>query len=446
MTPDPAAREAVQVDRPSARIGPWTLLALLLLSYTLNFADRTLLSVLQEPIKREFGLADWQLGLLGGASFALFYSFLGIPIARLSESRSRPLIISAAIATWSVMTMLCGMAGSYAQLFLCRVGVGIGEAGGTPPAHSLISDHFPPERRATAISIYCLGVPFGMLLGALAGGILAEQLGWRWAFLLFGLPGLPLALTLAMLCREPRRAVVAGGDVPPSLRFVAGYLLRIPAFRHLAAGITLASLAGYAIAAFNASYFIRAFDLGPAQAGMIVALAGALSNGVGTWLGGWLADVGGRRDPRWGYWIPALGLALACPLYIIALVQPGLLAVVSLMILPAVFQFFYLGPTYAAAQNLAQPAMRATASALLLFTVNLIGLGLGPLLLGLASDLFASARLGGDFAVVCLDQRQASAVCQDASTVGLRHALMLITLFFLWAAAHYWAAARPARR
>lgn len=409
---------------------PRLALGILLAVYCFNFIDRTIVSILQEPIKAELELSDTQLGLISGTAFALFYSVLGVPVARIAERIDRPRIIAVALASWSAMTMLCGLATNFLQLFLFRVGVGIGEAGGTPPAHALISDMFPAERRATAISIYSLGVPLGILFGAVAGGTLGEALGWRAAFLLMGAPGLLLALLVLFVIRDPRsaaRATMSDPVPPPPLRAALAHLLARRAFVHLVAGITVASTAGYGILAFTAPFFMRQFEMGLASAGYATGLISGVAAGVGTLLGGLLVDRAMRRDLRFGAWIPAMGLALAAPLSIAAYLQGTQQMVIALLLLSGTAQFLYLGPTYALVQTLAAPAMRATASALVLLVVNLVGLGIGPPLTGWLSDYFAAAS---------------GAANSDASADGLRIALTATATLFLWGAFHYGLAAR----
>lgn len=402
-------------------IGP--VLPLLLAAYTLNFIDRTIINIVQQPMKEELGLSDAQLGLLGGTAFALFYSVLGIPIARLAERHSRPAIIAVAIGTWSLLTAACGAAGSFAQLFLLRIGVGIGEAGGTPPSHALIADLYPPERRATAIGIYSLGVPLGILLGAVAGGAAAQALGWRLAFVVAGLPGLILAPAVLLLIREPRHGAAQREPVesPPSLSAAIKHLCSIPSFVHLAAGIVIASTAGYALLAFTATLLVRRYGLDLAEAGFATGLVTGVAAAIGTFAGGALADRLGRRNPRYQMQVPALGVTVAAPLFVLGYQAPHGILALALLFIAGVFQFLYLGPTYAAAQSLAPRAMRATASALLLLVVNLIGLGIGPPLLGWASDRFTAAS--GD------------------SAAGLSTAMALMATLFLWSALHYWRAA-----
>lgn len=446
----------IGTDAPvfSRRYRMWVL-TLLLVVYASNFIDRTILSVLAQPIKEELRLADWQLGVLGGLSFAVLYSLLGIPIARLAERRNRVPIITAALVVWSSMTVLSGMVATYLQLVLCRIGVGIGEAGCTPPAQSLISDYFPPDRRATALSIYGLGVPVGVLLGSVIGGWIAQQWGWRTAFFLVGAPGLVLAVLVRLTLREPPRGHSEGGGPvaeATSTWDVARTLWAKPAFRHLAAGITVASFAGYAISAFETTYLMRAFQLNVAQAGVIAGLVSGLSAAAGTLLGGILTDWAGRRDKRWYVWIPAIGLVLSAPFYVAAYLQSDLRLVIALLIPPSVLHFLYLGPTYSVMHNMVQPRMRATATALVLFVLNIVGLGLGPTLIGLASDLFAVAAFRGDFVAWCpggvprTDALASTAqACRAASATGLQWALVAFSPVYLWAGAHYALAARRLR-
>ena len=422
---------ARRVTKSRHATDPRLALAILLAVYCFNFIDRTIVSILQEPLKQELRLSDTQLGLISGTAFALFYSTLGVPIARIAERVDRPRIIAIALATWSLMTMLCGFATNFLQLFLCRVGVGIGEAGGTPPAHALLSEIFPADRRATAISIYSLGVPLGILFGAVAGGAIGEALGWRAAFMLVGAPGLILAVIVLVVIKDPRSAASAtdrrAAAPPPSLGQTIAYLASRRSFVHLTAGITVASTAGYGILAFTAPFLMRQFDMGLAAAGSATGLVSGIAAGAGTLLGGVLVDRAMRRDRRFGAWIPAAGLMLATPLSITAYMQGEWITVVLLLTVSGVAQFLYLGPTYALVQSLAGTRMRATASALVLLTVNLVGLGIGPPLTGWLSDHFASVQAPGT---------------GDAAAAGLRMALSLIATLYLWGACHYLLAPR----
>ncbi len=425
-------------------------LGLLLAVYSFNFIDRTIITVLQQPIKLELGLSDTQLGLLSGTAFALFYSVLGLPIARLAERYDRSRIIAVSLAAWSLMTMLCGAATCFLQLLLFRVGVGVGEAGGTPPAHALIADLYPPEKRATAISIYSLGVPIGILFGAIAGGALGEAFGWRMAFVIVGAPGLVLAVLVVLFVSDPRTLDLqiqsSRLEGLPSFRSALTYLLARRSFVHLVAGITMASTAGYGILAFTAPYFMRQFDFGLGAAGFATGIITGLAAGVGTILGGVTSDLAGRRDARFQAWILAFGLFAVVPLSLSAYLQSEQTATITLLVFSGVFQFLYLGPTYAAVQTLAGPRMRATASALVLLTVNLVGLGIGPPLVGWLSDHFARRQFGGDLDALCLGgEAPLQAACAAASADGLRIAIMITVAIFAWGAVHYLLAARHIR-
>ncbi|MBE7217903.1 MAG: MFS transporter, partial [Caulobacteraceae bacterium] len=284
-------------------------MGLLLLLYTSNFIDRQVLTVLQQPIKEELKLTDGQLGLLQGFAFAIFYSILGIPIARLAERRSRKTIIAVSVLVWSAMTALCGTAANFATLFLFRVGVGVGEAGSSPPAHSMIADYYPPRKRATALSVYSLGIPLGSLLGAVLGGLVAQRYGWRSAFFVVGLPGVVLAILAQFTLREPPRghsetveaaerdpagdALQDVGAQAPSLGAVLRRLLSKRSFLHLAAGATLASFAGYGVNAFAAPYYIRTFGLSLAQVGLLFGVIAGVGAGVGVLAGGAISDAAG---------------------------------------------------------------------------------------------------------------------------------------------------------
>jgi predicted MFS family arabinose efflux permease len=451
--------EAARAPYSKAYLG-WALF-LLCLVYTSNFVDRTILSVLQQPIKEDLKLTDSQVGLLGGFAFAILYSTLGIPIARLAERHSRKGIITISVLVWSGMTALCGTARGYASLFAYRVGVGVGEAGASPPAHSLIADYFPPERRATALSIYSLGVPLGVLIGAVLGGVIAQTYGWRPAFAIVGLPGLLLALMTQITLREPRRGLSERGaaeTVTPSLMDVVRTLAARKSFFHVLMGVTMASFGGYGIGAFTAPYFIRTFGLSLSQAGIVLGLISGVGAAIGTLGGGLLTDRLARRDKRWYVWTPAIGLAIAAPLYVLGYtISPWPLAVAVLMV-PPMLHYTYLGPSFGVMHNMVTPRMRATATALMFLVLNFVGLGLGPTLTGLASDLYAAHHFvvllghAAYFVASCPGGRApASAAldiklaCKAASAYGARWAIVTCAGAYIWAAVHYWLAARHIR-
>ncbi len=444
-------REALKTARAEARQPNRTyVLVMLLLIYTSNFIDRTIVGIIGQPMKEDLGIADWQLGLLGGLAFALFYSTLGLPIARIAERRNRVWIISLALLVWSGFTASCGLVQNFTQLMLARIGVGVGEAGCAPASQSLIADLYPPEKRAMAMSVFSLGIPLGVMLGAVVGGLIAARLGWRAAFLVVGLPGVLLALVTAATIKDPdpQRSTRTGdlGDIP---RFGAVLTLmwKERALRHLLAGAALAAVGGYSISSFAVPFLLRSFGLTLTAASVGFGLFSGAAATIGTLLGGWLVTRRVGKDPRAGAYIPALGLAVAAPLYVAVFATRDLRLLALAAIVPATVQYFYLGPTYALINNLVEPRMRATAVAILLLTMNAIGLGLGPLVTGALSDLFATLRYGGPFQADCFGALATqSLACRTATSEGLRLALCLTSVPLAWGGLHYWISSRSLRR
>ena len=388
------------------------MLSLLVAAYTFNFVDRTIVASIGQAIKVDLKLTDTQLGLLGGLYFALLYTILGLPIARMAERLSRVNIIALSIAVWSGFTALCGSAGSYAALAAYRFGVGVGEAGLSPSAHSLISDTYEPKRRASALSVYSLGVPLGVMIGAVAGGWLAQNYSWRVAFIALGIPGVLLALAIRVFIPEPPRGAMEVAAPPPrpaySLRQdvretarVARAMFGNAALRNMMFGITLVSFAGYGGGAFVQPYWARAFGLGYAQIGLVTGLIGGASQGVGVLLGGFVSDRLARRgSSMWYGLVPALGIALAYPLILGIYTAQSWQAAAVWMLFPGALSYTYMGPTYGVIQNAFPPERRATATAVLFFVLNLIALGMGPPLTGmlidrLAAHHFANPSLSG---------------------------------------------------
>jgi MFS family permease len=402
-------------------------LGLLLVVYVVNFLDRTILAILLEPIKREFQVSDTYLGFLSGIAFAAFYTLMGIPIARWADRGSRRNIIALALLVWSAMTALTGFARSFAQLALCRIGVGVGEAGCSPPAHSLISDYFPPERRGTAFSIYALGIPIGGGLGYLAGGWLNEFFDWRTAFVLAGVPGIVLAAVVRFTLREPVRGAhdgAAGAGEQESVREVFAYISQLRSFRHMAIGASLHAFYGYGASAFIGAFFMRTHRIESGELGTWLAMLGFTGGVAGTYLGGFLADRLGTRDARWYMWVPALATIAYIPFAFLLYLWPDGRVALALWLPGALLGGMYLGPTFAMAQSLVRPKMRAMASAILLFVINIVGLGLGPQGVGILSD-----ALAGRFGVN-----------------SLRYALLVVVVSFAaWSVIHYSLAARTLR-
>ena len=372
-------------------------LILLFCAYTINYVDRQVVTILQDPIKAELGLTDTQLGLMTGLSFALFYAVLGVPIARLADRRSRKTIITVSMALWSAMTALCAAAGSFTTLLLCRIGVGVGEAGLTPPAHSLISDYYEPEKRASALSIYSAAGTVGMMVGLLAGGWVNQYFDWRMAILIVGLPGLLFALLTWATLKEPRRgqydapAPTALGTAGDANAGSLATLIRNPSFTLLMLGCGLHSFANYGNGNWMAPFLGRIHHLSSGEIGSwlaILAIGPALIGMIGT---GYAADWLSRRRPHARLEVAAASMILSAPFQIGGLLASDAHTALAIMIGSFFFGGAYLGPSIAAAHALVQPGLRASASAMIMLGVNLIGLGLGPLAVGLLSDMWASA-------------------------------------------------------
>jgi predicted MFS family arabinose efflux permease len=420
-------------------------LGALLVVYTFNFIDRVVIGIIQEPIKQEFGLTDFQLGLLGGPAFAILYTLLGIPIARFAERHDRMTILAVCLAIWSAMTAACGFAINYATLLAARVGVSIGEAGCTPPANSVISDYFPADRRASALSIYALGIPIGSMIAAVGGGWIATEVGWREAFIWLGIPGVLLAVIVKLTVKEPPRTV-STADTPTFFQAL-GALTKKPSFWHIALGSAIASFVGYGVGQYLVSFMIRTHGFSLFEGATLVGVVLGLCAAIGTFSSGFLADRIGRRHPNALSWLPALGFAIATPLYMLAFVLPNIWLAMPALMIGAIAHYFYLGPMYAVTQGVVAPRMRATAVAVLLFIVNLLGYGLGPPVIGALSDYLAQGQLAasGLTPAICAASG-GDAQCASAVETGLRWAMMIGVLGYLWAGLHFLISARTLRR
>lgn len=460
-------------------------LALLVTAYTFNFVDRTIIATIGQAIKADLKISDTQLGLLGGLYFALLYTLLGIPIARLAERFSRVNIISAAIVIWSGFTALCGFAGNFASLAAFRFGVGFGEAGLSPPSHSLISDYFEPKKRATALSIYSFGIPLGTMIGAVVGGYLAQNFSWRIAFMIVGLPGVIIAILIKLIIKEPARGhsepdaehPVSPEDLAPAappfsigrefkeLGAVAGTLFGKWPVLNMVLGVTIASFGSYGSGQFVPPYFTRTFGLNYAEVGLITGLVGGFSSGIGTLLGGFITDKMSKRSARWYSLTPAIGLTIATPIYIAAYLQPSWQTAALILLIPGIFHYTYLGPTFGVVQNMVDTRRRATATALLFFFLNLIALGGGPPFTGWVIDhfaqfnfthsgahgiwasiqqMFAGGSAGHDFAAACPGGNASKgsgvelvAQCKTSLVSATRSGVIVSICFYLWAAFHY---------
>ncbi|MCC5995484.1 MAG: MFS transporter [Oceanicaulis sp.] len=387
-------------------------LGVLLVIYIFNFLDRQIVNILAEPIKLELGLADWQIGMMAGVAFAVFYTVLGIPIARYAERADRVKIISAAVAVWSGFTILCGFAGNFVHLLLARIGVGVGEAGCTPPAHSLISDYTPKEKRASALALYSMGIPLGSLAGMVLGGLIADAYGWRVAFFAAGAPGLLLAVIAWFTLHEPRRKglrrVAPAPASAPNILHAIAEMKGKTSFWWISAGAALAAMIGYGHITFYGSFYLRnhgeglaamaeqvnavlGVSFGPigfigTALGLLIGICGA----AGTYLGGFLADRSARLNPAGYAIVPGIATVLTVPPFVVAMLVPGAGASLMILAIPIFLGAIWYGPVFASAQSLVEPHTRATAAAVLLFIINLVGLGLGPLSVGLVSDMLGA--------------------------------------------------------
>ncbi len=397
-------------------------LAVLVVVYTFNFIDRQILAILLPAIKAEFLVDDWVLGFLVGTSFAVFYATLGMPIALLADRCNRRNLIAASLAMWSVMTALSGFAANVVQLALARIGVGIGEAGCSPPAHSMIADYYPPEKRAMAMGVYTVGISAGIMIAYLSGGWLAQNLGWRQALLIVGLPGLVLALIVRLTVTEPVRGMSEGrqdSDARYGIIAVGRFLCSRKSFVHMSLGAALASFNAYAILGFFPSFLIRSHGMNLQEIGMYLGLIIGVSTAIGFVGGGYLADRLGSINRKYALWAIA-GSSLTAWLFVFPLyLLDNSTSVLVIFFIASVPTNVYLATTFAQTQSLVRLRMRAAASAILLFIINIIGLGLGPQFAGILSD-FLAASYGAD---------------------SMRYSLLAIgAVIGPWVAFHYYAA------
>lgn len=403
------------------------LLGLLTVVYSFNFIDRQLLSILQESVKKEMLLSDGQLGLLTGFAFAVFYVIAGLPIARWADRGNRRNIVAGSLVVWSLMTALCGMAQNYWQLLAARIGVGVGEAGGSPPSHSMISDTFPPEQRATALSFYSVGINIGILFGFLLGGYLNEVFGWRIAFLVVGLPGVILGAIVRYTMAEPIRGLYSATPYvakPVPFFEVVSLLWSRKSFRHIAMGSGLAAFTGYAASTWLASFMIRSHGMGTGELGVWLALTFGIAGGIGTFCAGMFADKLARRDQRWYAWLPALAPIISCPFFIYMMLAESAAVALTVNIGSILVANAYLGASIAVMHGLVGAQMRAVASAIFFLILNIIGLGLGPFTVGVASDFLAT----------------------EYGKESLRYAMLtIIPIVGVWASAHFFMAAKTLR-
>ncbi len=403
-------------------------LGVLFIVTMLNFLDRQIIAILAEPIKQDLGLSDTQIGLMAGFSFALFYTTLAIPVAALADRWNRSRIIAIAIAIWSVMTVLCGMATNFVQLFLARIGVGIGEAGSAPASHSLLAHIFPAERRAGALGILGMSIPIGAFIAYAGGGWIVENMSWRAAFMLAGLPGILIAMVIWFTVPDPRGRVTLAEAFKPreggvTLRQALRELSLKPAYWHLVAAGVLVQFVAYGLGSFYGGLFVRTYGMGYGELGWKLGVLVGLSGGFGAWFGGRIGNWLDSRRTALSLLVCGLVLAISTPGMIWAVYAGNADLAIVILAIPTFAATFYYGPSFSAIQTLASDPTRALAVAIYLLIAGLLGLGLGPVFVGALSDWFA----GG--------------VEADAGP-ALQKALAVLALFNIWAGLHYWLAYR----
>lgn len=393
---------------------PRLVLAMLLVVYTFNFLDRQILGILAKPIQEELNLNDAEFGAIGGLAFALLYSVMGVPLALLADRIGKTKVIAGSLVVWSGFTALCGVAGNFWQLFLYRLGVGVGEAGGVAPSYALIADYFPLERRARALAIYSTGIPVGLALGVLLGAYIAALVNWKVAFLTVGVAGIMIAPLFLWIVRD-KPAVVAAANAPAKAPVTAVFpiLARKPAFWLLAVGAGCSSLAGYGLALWTPKIIMQHFGWGLIPAGQFMASLLLLGGATGIFMGGVVADKLGKLDRGWYPKIPAIAWIITAPMFVLGLMSDQPVLAWFLLVIPNALNTLWLGPVITAVQHLVPASMRTTASGSFLMINNLIGLGVGPWLMG-ALSVSLKAEYGDD---------------------SLRYAAMIAVCFYLVAAA-----------
>jgi len=407
-------------------------LSVLLLIFILNFVDRTLLSVVAPQMKPELGISDTAFGLLTGFGFALLFTVVGIPLAQLAETRHRVWIMSICIAVWSLMTALCGLAteitigsltiGAFWVLLACRVGVGVGEAGCVPQSNSIIADYFPPHARSTALGYFGMGVTLGTMLANVIGGPITDAFGWRWAFLILGAPGLLIAAGLKLTVKEPPRGYT---DPPGTVRrtearFVDGLreIFTKRSFWTMTAAATVAAFCGYGLSTFQSLFVNRSFGLTAGEAALMINVPVAIASAAGTFATGWLAEKLRSRSITAIAWLPGLGLIISVPFYILAFSTHTIWVCLVGLCVGGAFKYGYVAAQYTIGQGVVSAQTRAVATAVMMFVLNLLGYGLGPLFIGWLSDAIFTAQVAG---LGAADLTRAA--CEGAARVALEPAL-----------------------
>lgn len=436
--------------------GAWWVLFVLTVVYMFNLLDRQLINIVGQAVKVDLHLSDLQLGLLGGTMFAFVNVLASFPIARLADRYNRVRILSIAVGAWSALTALCALPQTYIQLLIARMGVGVGEAGGTAPTHSIIADYFPANRRTTALALLIMGVPIGGFIGSAAGGWITEHHGWRLAFLIIGLLGLPLVPLLLFTVKEPLRGrfdAVTHDDTPPPFTAVIRHLLRQRSYLHMLAGSAICIFVGFAMAQFLHPFLVRKYSMGYSEAATAYALMHSSAAVIGYLSVGFLSDHFGARDRRAYPGVIGIGILVSAPLLALGLLQDDWLVSLIVLFVPSMVLGACSAPMYAVTLNLVGARMRASAIALTVGAINFVGYGLGPLFAGWASDFFARANFTmGDFATMCPGGRATAGpaeldlACQVASASGLQTALLILAGVMAWSGIHFMLATLTIRR
>lgn len=421
-------------------------LAFLAVIYGFGFIDRIVIALVAQDIKADFGVSDFQIGLLGGTAFAVVNAIASIPIARVAEQRSRAKVSSLSLLVTSIFTSLCALATGFLALFGFRLGMAAGSAGTEAPPHSMISDMYEPAKRASALSLFMFGVPVASILGSYLGGSITEAAGWRATFLAFGLSGLLVSLVAFFLLPEPPRGVTsAHAPSGASLGHVIATLWRRPFFRHVMFGTSLVSLGSFGVNTFLPSFLARNFELGAGQAGLLFGLVSGIASAVGTLMGGYGSEFLARRKPGWLIAFPGLGLVIGAPLLLFGATRPDLWIAVPIILVGSCFFYTAMGPVITITHGLLDSRSRAMGSAVFLLVVHLVGQGLGPPLAGFVSDTLATLSYGApDYGTVCAGAaaQEAGSACAAASAAGVRYAIASFAFVYVCAGLLYLLAAR----
>jgi predicted MFS family arabinose efflux permease len=432
------------------------LLFLLAVINMLNLADRQGMASSAPALKADLHLSDTQLGIIQGFGFAVFYTLLGLPIARLCERRSRTKIIAFGVGAFAICVALCSQARSFSHILLARIGVGVGDAAFVTPVGSLTGDHYPREKRTAATTIVWLGGPVGALVGSAGGGMIVQSMGWRAWFIILAIPSIAVAVLALLTFREPPRGSYDRAAVTtriPSMGETLRFMLAKRSMVHVLIGCALAAMGMNGLGQFLVRFMVAGYGVGIAEAGRTLGTLAVLAMGSGIALGGFGVSWASKRDQRWAVWGPALGLIVSAPLFALSAFQPTLMSALPPLAAAHVAMFVYYTPTLALAQNMVGSTMRASASFVMAFVIGMIGIGFGPTIVGMLSDLYAHHAFAGDFSAVCPGGSAPAgalpalaAHCAEASRTGIVYAIATMSGVFAWAALHYLLAARTLRK